>query len=125
VTARSRERNARHLADHSSQPPAAETFLHRRQHLAILSSLAVDHAIRVQADTEEGRGEEIASAQAPQHGPFRPRRNAGGEEHRDARIGTVGSGLEDFVKRTAGQSTRGKVSTQRRNPKAQHGALCA
>ena len=52
-----------------ARPLQRSAFLHRRQHVAIFPGLAVDDAVGMQADARERRGEEIATAQAPQHRP--------------------------------------------------------
>lgn len=55
---------------------------HGRQHIAVLPSLAIDHAIRMKTNPGEGRRKEITSAQTPKYRP----RNARDDPGREGRV---------------------------------------
>jgi hypothetical protein len=58
----------------------------------------------MQADAGEGRGEEVAAAQAPENGTRQPRENSGGEDAGDRCVLTRRTGFHDFVKVTEAQA---------------------
>ena len=63
----------------------------------VLPGLAIDDAIGMQADAREGRGEEIAAAQAPKHRAGMARENACGEQRREPGIFTGSAALDHLM----------------------------
>lgn len=102
------EAEACHLANHSGKPPLPQAFLHDGQHLALAKGLGVNHAVGMQAHSHQARSEQITAVEAPEHGPFEPRGNAGNEE---------GCSTREFGRRTSldhlVQGPEGKASLRK------------
>lgn len=73
-------------------------------------------------DTGERGREEITAAQAPQHGPFEPRHDAGREQGRKTCIFTRRTRFDHLVKMPDGQATVGEPRIQLGNSKGEEGA---
>ena len=58
----------------------AQTVLKHSEDTLLVPSLGVDHALRMQADARQSRGEQVPLAQAPEDRPLHPREDAGDEE---------------------------------------------
>jgi hypothetical protein len=86
----------------------AEPFFHRRQHVSILPGLAIDDAVRMQADPRQSRGEQIAAMQAPDHRPRQARVDAGREQRRERSACAIRPLLSDFMHGAQGETDTGK-----------------
>lgn len=75
------------LADHAGQTRIAQAFFHREQHVRIAARFDMDHPVGMQAGEMQGRGEQVAPAQAPENRSLDPGKDAGEE---DRRAGIVG-----------------------------------
>jgi hypothetical protein len=56
-----------HLDDDAGEAPVAKCILGNGKHGRFIASLRVDHAVRMQPGASEGRGEQVAAREAPQH----------------------------------------------------------
>ena len=90
----------------------AEAFLHREQHIGVAARLDMDQPIGVKARKMQGRGEEIAPAQAPEDGALGSGENAG-EEDRRARIVGKFRAARDLVERARSQPAAGQPRVER------------
>lgn len=121
--ARRIERNARDFSDDPGKPLATKPLFHRRKNVAVLPRLAIDDAIRMQADTRERRRKEIATAQAPKHRPGNTRQNSGGEQRREAGVLARGPAFRYFMQMAQLQATLGQMPIQISYAKGQGGRL--
>ncbi len=89
----------------------AQAFLHRQQDVGVAARLDMDHSVRRQAGQVEGRGEQVAPAQAPEYRAVDPREDAGQEDRRGGIVAKLGA-AGDLVQRAGGEaSTRSEPSS--------------
>jgi len=99
----------------------AKSFFHRRQHVGIFPGLAIDHAVRMQADAGKRRGEQIAAVQAPDDRSRQARENTGGEQRRERGACAIRPLLSDFMNGTQSETATGqraidRLDTERQRP---------
>jgi hypothetical protein len=85
--------------------------------------LRINDAIGMKAYRGKRRGEKVPPLQAPQHGPFQPREDAGGEESRARAVLARGAGFHELVNGPERQPVARQVRVDRCNPKRQNGTL--
>lgn len=117
--ARSVERNARDFSHDPGKPLAMKPLFHRGKNVAVLPRLAIDDAVRMQADTRERRREKIAPAQAPKHRPRNPRQNTRGEQRGEAGVLARGPTFRYFVQMAQLQAAAGQVPVKISDTKGQ------
>ncbi len=74
----------RHLADDGGKALLPQALLHNGQHLALAKGLGIDHTIGMQTRVHQTGSEQVAAAEAPEHGPFEACCDPGHEEGRGA-----------------------------------------
>lgn len=70
----------RHLRNNGGETAIAECILGDGEHGAIIAGLRIDYPIGMQPNASQGRGEEVAPCEAPQHRPAQARQHAGREQ---------------------------------------------
>ena len=96
-----------------------QPFFHRRQHVGIFPGLAIDHAVRMQADARQSRREQIAAIQAPDDRSRQAREDAGREQRRERGARTVRPLLSDFMHGSQGETATGQCAIDRFYPEGQ------
>lgn len=98
----------------------AQPFFHRRQHVGIFPGLAIDDAVRMQADPRQRRREQIAAMQAPDDRPWQAGKDAGREQRRERGACAIRPLLGDFMHGAQGETATGQGVIDCLDPERQH-----
>lgn len=88
-TAAGRHFGAPHFADHGGEAAMAHPLLHHRQHFFVSATFGIEQAIRLQANLRQGRREQVAAGECPEHLPPAPGEASGGGGEEQGRGGIV------------------------------------
>jgi hypothetical protein len=96
-----------------------EAFFDERQDVGITAGLGINDTIRMKADLDEARGEQIAPGQAPEHRPFETSSNPGREERGGSGKFRSGAFLDHLVQGSESKSSPGQVPVEHQDAKGQ------
>lgn len=111
------------LADHAGQAAIFQALLHGAEDCRFVTGLGEDHALGRQAGLGQGRREEIALAQAPEHWSVGARENTGREARGGGAVQGALRAASDLVQRAhrqpmARQTPIDRVHAERQDPAA-------
>ena len=115
-------RRTLHFADHRTQPAVAQSFLHQREQLGIVSRLGIEDSFGREPSLIEPGREQVASTHHPKHRAPGARSDAGHEQRRGRIVAHARAGRGDLVQCIEPQACRRQPRIDRADPERQHRA---